>query len=237
LVHDNNAVRDQNDAQTVGQSVNASSWGFAIMHEGGQAQTKGIAQMQLEASHQLADFQRLHTRYLREQLGAALRNVARVNSTATAKSHVIAGRMMQIVEESSDDENHATPIPSQRASSRSLAASSSSSSSTRLAGTPITTASSNFNLTLCRMHDKPFGLEVQPDFIQQCLAVEGVCKGSVCEAWNQQNIGELREIRIGDRIVAVNGYHRVEAMRNEFYGRLTVCMMLEREASTNLPPE
>lgn len=145
--------------------------------------------------------------------------------------------MGQIAEESSEDEEAAMPIPSPKTSPRDVDATSScSSASTRLAETSSTTTSSaSFTLTLRRVHDEPFGLEVQPDFIQQSLAVEGIRKGSVCEAWNRQNIGEFREIKIGDRIAAVNGHDQLEAMRNEFHERLTVRLTVEREAATVHP--
>jgi len=225
------AVVEEIDAQTSGQLLSAWSLGSAIMRDVSQAQSDGVTGIQRELSQHLASAQKLHreTRCLRERLDAVLRNVALVSSMVAAKPSMTTGQMRQIAEESSEDPEIVVSIPTPKTSPRDLDATSScSSASTRLVETPSTTSSSSFNLTLRRVDDEPFGLEVQPDFIQQCLAVEGIRKGSVCEAWNRQNIGELREIKIGDRIAAVNGHDQVEAMRNEFHERLTVRLIMER---------
>jgi len=100
------------------------------------------------------------------------------------------------------------------------------------ASTPSRAVCAAFSLTLRRVGEMPFGLEVQPDFRTQCLVIGGVRRGSVCEAWNRQNLGEVREIRLGDRIVAVNEKREAEAMRDEFRQRLTVKMQVERGEPT-----
>jgi len=83
-----------------------------------------------------------------------------------------------------------------------------------------------FSLTLRRVGQVPFGLELTSD--GQGLVVEAVHCGSVCEAWNRQNIGELREIRTGDRIVSVNGVQEAEAMRSELHQKVLIKMQVER---------
>jgi len=99
--------------------------------------------------------------------------------------------------------------------------------------TPSTAAGESFALTLRRVNaEMPFGLEVRADLHTIGLIVCGVRPGGVCEAWNRQNLGELRELRSGDRITSVNGVREAEAMREEFGLRLTVRLQVERaEAS------
>eukprot|EP00929_Paragymnodinium_shiwhaense_P041841 TRINITY_DN21727_c0_g1_i1.p1 TRINITY_DN21727_c0_g1~~TRINITY_DN21727_c0_g1_i1.p1 ORF type:complete len:338 (+),score=93.06 TRINITY_DN21727_c0_g1_i1:77-1090(+) len=87
-----------------------------------------------------------------------------------------------------------------------------------------------FNLTLRRVEGKPMGIIAKPDTTQQCLIVGGVQKGSVAFSWNNQNEGQLREIRKGDRIVVVNGQNECEAMRHEFKHNLLLRMNFERPA-------
>uniref|UniRef100_A0A7S1RML3 PDZ domain-containing protein n=1 Tax=Alexandrium catenella TaxID=2925 RepID=A0A7S1RML3_ALECA len=92
-----------------------------------------------------------------------------------------------------------------------------------------TAASESFSLTLRRVDAAmPFGLEVRPDASMGYLVVSSVRPGGVCEAWNRQNLGELRELRKRDRITSVNDVRDAASMREEFHRRLTVRLQVER---------
>merc|ERR1712187_887968 len=65
--------------------------------------------------------------------------------------------------------------------------------------------SSHISLTLRRAQGQPLGLQVRESVDFRTLVVESVQPGSVADAWNQQCAGEAREIKLGDRLVSVNG--------------------------------
>jgi len=96
-----------------------------------------------------------------------------------------------------------------------------------------TASGSTFEFTLRRINDEPLGLEVQPHPLAQCLVVEGVKAGTVAEAWNRQNQGELRELRPGDQIVAINGMTEVAAMWTECRSRRLVKLVVERPRTSH----
>jgi len=70
-----------------------------------------------------------------------------------------------------------------------------------------------FQLTLRRADTVPVGLDVQGE--ENFLLVERVRPGGAVEAWNRQCPGDVREIREGDRIIAINGSQDPEQMRAE----------------------
>jgi len=70
-----------------------------------------------------------------------------------------------------------------------------------------------FNLTLRRADNVPLGLELQPGIPGDGgQLVEAVHPGGAIEAWNRQCAGDTREIRVGDRIVSINGHEDAESM-------------------------
>lgn len=78
--------------------------------------------------------------------------------------------------------------------------------------TPVDT----FNLTLRRADNVPLGLELQPGVPGDGgQLVEAVHPGGAIEAWNRQCAGDTREIRVGDRIVSINGHEDPESMWEE----------------------
>lgn len=73
-----------------------------------------------------------------------------------------------------------------------------------------------FNLTLRRADNVPLGLELQPGVPGDGgQLVEAVHPGGAIEAWNRQCAGDTREIRVGDRIVSINGHEDSESMWEE----------------------
>lgn len=72
-----------------------------------------------------------------------------------------------------------------------------------------------FNLTLRRADNVPLGLELHPGGPGDGQLVEAVHPGGAIEAWNRQCAGDTREIRVGDRIVSINGHEDPESMWEE----------------------
>merc|ERR1712187_698369 len=111
----------------------------------------------------------------------------------------------------------------------------------RIATTPSTAASaagtsptwksptSPIGLTLRRAQGQPLGLKVRELGDQSGLFVESVQPGSVADSWNQQCAGESREIKPGDRVVAVNGETVAMEMRKECLQKLLLKLELVRE--------
>jgi len=85
-------------------------------------------------------------------------------------------------------------------------------------------ASEVFTLTLRRADTVPVGLHVTGE---DGLLVERVLPGGAVEAWNRQCPG-LREIRVGDRIVSINGQDDAEAMRTECLTKYLLRMTVQR---------
>mmetsp|Transcript_113066 Transcript_113066/g.315948 ORF Transcript_113066/g.315948 Transcript_113066/m.315948 type:complete len:470 (+) Transcript_113066:85-1494(+) len=87
-----------------------------------------------------------------------------------------------------------------------------------------------FTLTLRRADNVPLGLEVEPE--ESCLTVVAVRPGGAVEAWNRQGGGDAREIRAGDRIVAINGTEDIDAMSRECLTKHLLRMTVARAPST-----
>mmetsp|Transcript_59868 Transcript_59868/g.142999 ORF Transcript_59868/g.142999 Transcript_59868/m.142999 type:complete len:284 (-) Transcript_59868:176-1027(-) len=85
-------------------------------------------------------------------------------------------------------------------------------------------ASEVFTLTLRRADTVPVGLHVTGE---DGLLVERVLPGGAVEAWNRQCPG-VREIRVGDRIVSINGQDDAEAMRTECLSKYLLRMTVQR---------
>lgn len=84
-----------------------------------------------------------------------------------------------------------------------------------------------FSLMLRRADNVPVGLHVQGD---DGLLVERILPGGAIEAWNKQCPGEVREIRVGDRIIMINGQEELEAMRHQCLTKLLLKMTVQRMA-------
>merc|ERR550532_2578978 len=86
-----------------------------------------------------------------------------------------------------------------------------------------------FNLTLRRADNVPLGLELQPGVPGDGgQLVEAVHPGGAIEAWNRQCPGDTREIRVGDRIVSINGHEDAESMWEECRTKQLIRMMVLR---------
>eukprot|EP00416_Gambierdiscus_australes_P024914 CAMPEP_0171074496 /NCGR_PEP_ID=MMETSP0766_2-20121228/12176_1 /TAXON_ID=439317 /ORGANISM="Gambierdiscus australes, Strain CAWD 149" /LENGTH=402 /DNA_ID=CAMNT_0011531287 /DNA_START=107 /DNA_END=1315 /DNA_ORIENTATION=- len=86
---------------------------------------------------------------------------------------------------------------------------------TPLSGTSSQPAALPFTLTLRRADNVPLGLDVRGDTGDSFLVVEAVRPGGAVEAWNRQCAGDMREIRAGDRIIAINGAEDADSMREQ----------------------
>merc|ERR1712014_458725 len=90
-----------------------------------------------------------------------------------------------------------------------------------------------FSLSIRRADGIPFGLKLSTDQSEQKLVVEALQPGGAAEAWNRQSAGDFREIRVGDRVVAINDVQGAAAMLRECEGKFLVKLVIERKVSTN----
>jgi hypothetical protein len=90
---------------------------------------------------------------------------------------------------------------------------------------------------LRRADDQPLGLEVIPDTFTHGLVVKAIWSGSVAEAWNKQNFGELREIRPSDRVISVNDVVEAAAMWEECKRQSLLKMVFERDGAVDEAPD
>lgn len=94
-----------------------------------------------------------------------------------------------------------------------------------------------FMLTLRRADNVPLGLEVRGDSGDKWLTVESVRPGGAVEAWNRQCVGDMREIRPGDRIININGAEDADGMREECLRKHLLRMTVQRGACSETPPD
>merc|ERR1719282_110130 len=88
-----------------------------------------------------------------------------------------------------------------------------------------------FTLTLRRADQVPLGLDLRSDSDAPYLTVETIRPGGAVEAWNRQCIGETREIRLGDRIIMINGVKEAGSMQEECLSKHLLRMTLLRNAN------
>lgn len=88
-----------------------------------------------------------------------------------------------------------------------------------------------FKITLRRADTVPLGLDVIGETGGECLTVQAVRQGGAVEAWNRQCPGELREIRTGDMIIAINDVEDANAMREECLTKHLLKMTVVRQVS------
>jgi len=98
-----------------------------------------------------------------------------------------------------------------------------------------------FSLTLRRADNVPLGLDIVGEADQAWLLVEDIRLGGAVEAWNRQCQGTAREIRRGDRIIAINGAKDAKAMAEECENKHLLRMTVVRRPAaaapaTRLPP-
>jgi hypothetical protein len=77
-----------------------------------------------------------------------------------------------------------------------------------------TSNSEGFTITLRRADAIPLGLNLDPSG-SSYLTVEAIRPGGAVDAWNRQCDDNMRQIKPGDRIVAINNVEGVEAMHEE----------------------
>lgn len=88
-----------------------------------------------------------------------------------------------------------------------------------------------FTLTLRRADSVPLGLDIAGETGGKFLIVAAVRPGGAVEAWNRQCLGEMREIRPGDRIIGINGVEDADGMREECLKKHLVKMTVQRAVS------
>jgi len=93
-------------------------------------------------------------------------------------------------------------------------------------------SSSTFKITLRRADGVPLGLDVRGDSGEPFLEVQAVKPGGAVEALNRQFAGDFREIRPGDRIIAINGAEEADAMLQQCMQKYLLKMTVSRSAAT-----
>jgi hypothetical protein len=77
-----------------------------------------------------------------------------------------------------------------------------------------TSKSEQIRITLRRADAVPLGLHLNASG-SSYLTVEAIRPGGAVDAWNRQCDGDMRQIKPGDRIVAINSVEGVQGMREE----------------------
>lgn len=92
-------------------------------------------------------------------------------------------------------------------------------------------STSTFSITLRRADNVSLGLDVNPS--GQALVVEAVKPDGAVEAWNRLSAGSSREVKRGDRIVAINDASCVASMREECRTKRLLKITLTRTCQTD----
>lgn len=94
-------------------------------------------------------------------------------------------------------------------------------------------AATTFSLTLRRADNVPLGLDLRGSAGESCLVVEAVRPGGAIEAWNRQCAGDTREMRIGDKIILINGASDADSMQEQCSSKYLLRMTVLRGSSAD----
>jgi hypothetical protein len=87
--------------------------------------------------------------------------------------------------------------------------------------------SERFTITLRRADAVPLGLNLM-SYSESCLTVEAIRPGGAVDAWNRQCHGDMRQIKPGDSIVAINNVEGNQAMKTECLNKHLLKLVLVR---------